>query len=165
MPHLPEEPGSARLRNTRHERFAILLSEDRGLTQLEAYCHSAEPPVEPTPGRQVSASRLANTDAVQERVAYLKRQRAESSAAHAAPPITRDALADLMEQTTAALMVAADAASRIGAENVALSLRKTITVHAGRTARTIRRAPAPEKGSPDLPLDDMLARMECSCDG
>lgn len=164
MLNLPTEPGSAPLRNMRHERFALLLAEDRGLTQLECYCRSAEPHVEPTPGRQVSASRLANTDVVQERVAYLKRQRAESSVAHTAIPISRDALADLMEQTTAALMVAADAASRIGAENVALSLRKTITVHAGRTARTLRRAPAPEKCAPELPLDDMLARLECSCD-
>lgn len=149
-------PGSQALK-PRAERFAVLLCD--GMTQLPAYCQSAEPPVPPSKGRQVAASRLANREDVRDRVAFLKRERADARSVNA-EPVTRQAIHSLLEEVTAALRAGSEAASRAGSGAIAQQLNRVILTHSGRSNRASVRAPVEEKA--DLTFDTELALTRLS---
>ena len=151
------------MRRDRDERFAQFMVEgDR--TMIEAWCLSADSVTkpEPTPGRRVSASRAGARCA--ERIAHLKRERASGAPQEEAETLTARRLQLLMADVTAVLMDAANAAQQAGSNGIAQQLRKTITVHSGRTSRLSDRTPAPEKKSAVIDRDGILSRLyACRC--
>ena len=147
----------------RVERFCQLLATG-GLTQIQAYCQSAEPPVESTSGRQVSASRLANRKDVQERVAWLRKRQADVRMTHS-EPVTRESIHRLLEEVTTALLDASALAAKAGADGIAQQLHKTMVVHAGRSQRASARAPAKDIERQDFDTEAVLASFYwCKCD-
>lgn len=157
------ESGSEPLRKANHERFAALLAEG-GLTQVQAYCQSVTPHLEPTPGRVVSASRLANAEPVQHRVAFLRRERAEARAAEAAP-VTRESIHALLDEVTSALLDASKAAGAAGADGLRQQLNRVILTHAGRSHRAHARAPLDKEDRPSFDSESALSALKwCDCD-
>jgi len=156
--------GAEPMRRPRDERFAQLLAGAGTISLLDAWIESSAEGVkpDPSPSLRVTASRAGKR--VADRVAYLKRQRAAESAP--SEPLTAERLSALMASTTAALLDAANAAQFAGADSIAQHLRKTITVHAGRSARVERRAPSKERKTGVVDIDAVLARLfPCRCEG
>ncbi|WP_227285806.1 hypothetical protein [Boseongicola sp. H5] len=157
-----EEPGAEPL-GGRKERFAQLLAGG-GLTQLECYCRSAEPPVEPSNGRQVAASRLASSEAVSARVAFLKRMKV----ADAAPSdsIGSSSFNALMDTVSESLRLAIAACERYGEIALSSRLRATLVQHCGRVGRVERRAGKDETTTTqtDVDAEGMWTRMQCNCE-
>lgn len=156
------EPGAEPL-GGRKERFAQLLA-DGGLTQMQAYCRSAEPPVEPSNGRQVAASRLALSEAVSARVAFLKRQRAAGAAP--SESIGSSSFNTLMDTVSDSLRLAIAACERYGELSLSSRLRTTLVQHCGRVGRVERRAGKDDatKAQTDVDAEGMLSRMQCHCE-
>lgn len=158
----PIEPGSVALK-PRPERFCQILANDGG-TFLDAYLRSTKGhPPEATPGRRVSASRMAARLDVRDRIAFLRREAAKKAAEQPAELITTERLQVLMEDVTASLMGAAIAASNSGNHGTGQAIRGSITVHAGRSARVVKRTPAPERMADSVDLDGALERLHYCC--
>jgi len=155
--------GDMTKREERDERFAQLVAEgDRTLTEAWLLSSGDEVRPENTPGRRVSASRAGKRCA--ERIAQLKRERATSQAPQEAETLTAGRLQLLMADVTAVLMDAANAAQQAGSTGIAQQLRKTITVHSGRTSRLSDRTPAPEQKSAEIDREGILSRLyACRC--
>lgn len=162
MKDVKNEPGSVPLRRERDERFAqILAASDGGITKVQAWCESdpAEAKPDATSGRRVSASKALKRAA--ERVAYIKRQNATDAST---TTLTAERLSVLMASITSALVTAAKAAQAAGADNIAQQLRKSITVHAGRSERVEHRSPAPEENQDAVDVDSIVRRFyTCFC--
>lgn len=152
-----EETGSEPLRG-RKERFAVLLAEG-GLTQVQAYCQSVTPIVEPTPGRQVAASRLSKEVAA--RVAFLKRQRA----ADAAPSeeLNLEDLGAIMAGISDVLIESAAIAELNGHVALSAALRRAAVTHVNRAGRVQRvQGDAPDKAE-SFDACGALERIICQC--
>lgn len=164
MPEIQTQQGSSPLK-PRLERFCQIHALAKGgVTQIQAYCQSADPPVEPTPGRQVSASRLASRNDVKDRIAWLRKQQADARAAHS-EPVTRESIHRLLDEVTAALIEASKAAAEAGADGIAQQLHKVLVVHAGRSQRANARAPVKKVERQDFDSETTLESFYfCSCD-
>lgn len=153
---------SVPLTRAREERFALLLAEsDGGLSLSQAWVQSDPAVVTPevTPGRRVSASKAFKR--VADRVAWIKQQAASTAPTEA---LTAERLSSLMEGTTASLLDAARHAQKVGANNIAQSLRRVLTVHAGRSSRLDQRVPAQEKIGGAVDVESILTRLHfCTC--
>jgi len=151
------EGGSEALENTRHEAMAGLLSE--GVSQVRAYCLTAPGgPAEETAGRQVSSSRLLSRHPeILERVAFLKRERAENEAPDA---VSREYISDLMEKTTERLSSIAEYARAIGEDSLTTRINRILTVSAGRSRRLHEKVGHFEKRVGNWPIQ-MIPICEC----
>lgn len=152
----------APLKRARDERFARLAAEVEGITLLDAWCRSVSPPAPPTPGRRVSASKAGKRCA--ERIAFLKRLRAQKALNEETEPFTLERLASLMEDATRTLMEAANVAQRAGASSIAQSLRKAVVTHAGRAHRVERQTANVQIQKKTVPVSEYLERLRlCEC--
>ena len=155
------KPGSAPLRS-RDERFAQLVADaDGGQSRVESWVQSDPAEVKPeiTPGRRVSASKAGKRCA--DRIAYLKQQNTSTAPTER---LTAHRLTALMEEVTRSLMSAADSAQKAGSHSIAQILRKSITVHAGRSERVDRRSPTPARSANDIDVTAMVERLYyCTC--
>lgn len=156
------EAGSEPMESKRLEKFAQILAEqDGGISLVKAWCQSdpAEVKPEPSNGRRVSSSNAMKR--VAGRVAWLKQKNASTAPVES---LTAERLSVLMEETTASLMAAARHAQKAGANNIAQQLRKTLTIHAGRSSRLEQRVPPQDKTSDVLDVDSILSRLTpCTC--
>lgn len=152
---------SVPLTNVRRERFANFAAS--GMTYMDSYLASGDPKdATPTAGRKTNASKMANRPEVAARIEWLREQNAKLAAPVDA--LNKAAIADLMEECTNSLMQAARSATTAGFESTARSLRKTITVHAGRSVRTSARVGPIESKTPDVDTEAMAARLYlCNC--
>ena len=145
--------GSEKLPRDREERYCQILAQSarngQQMTLVAAWCESADGHVKPTPspGLRVSASKAMSRPRVQSRLAYLKAKNAAHQPANAgavsADKVTSQSIANLMNDTSEALLNAAKAAKAHGANNIARQLMKGLTVHVGRVARVIGRVETP----------------------
>lgn len=146
----------------RKERFAQLVAS--GLKNVEAYLASGPPEKAHLHNRTavVNGSKYRNKPEVAARIEWLREQNAKLAAPVDA--LNKAAIADLMEECTNALMGAARAATAAGFESTARSLRKTITVHAGRSVRTSARVGPIEAKTADVDTAGMAERLYlCNC--
>jgi len=124
--------GSEKLPRDREERYCQILAQSarngQQMTLVAAWCESADGHVKPTPspGLRVSASKAMSRPRVQSRLAYLKAKNAAHQPANAgavsADKVTSQSIANLMNDTSEALLNAAKAAKAHGANNIARQL-------------------------------------------
>ena len=156
------EVGSAPMEATRLEKYAQILAEqDGGISLVKAWCQSdsAEVTPEPTNGRRVSASNALKR--VADRVAWLKQQNASRAPVAS---LTAERLAALMQRTTVDLMTAARHAQKAGSNNIALQLRKSLIIHAGRSSRLEQYVPRQDKIGEEVDVNSIMSRLyPCIC--
>lgn len=169
--------GSQPLKNKKKERFSRLVAA--GETYVDAYCKASTPQLQKTAGRRVTGCRWAKL--CEDRILHLK---LEAGAARTGPEgdrttlavdvpvtpesppetLTRAHLSNLMEETTQVLMTAADSALSAGAVAVSEKLRRTITLHAGRSIRSSANLPNETAARTEIDTDSILERLNpCVC--
>ncbi|WP_172294811.1 hypothetical protein [Pseudoruegeria sp. HB172150] len=149
------------LKNARHEAFAQGLAE--GLGQAESYCRAFSKPL-PAEGEgfpdavRAAATKLSKKVHVADRVAFLKKQNAKF--ASDAARLTAQSINSIFAETTSAVLEAAKLADFHGETAIATSLRKLLTVMAGRSQRAQDKIDAPERPQSDGGiLQDFTTKM------
>lgn len=142
------EDGSIPLTREDDEKFARLVAIE-GLTFQDAFIESRPGPrPERSPAARVQASRAAKR--TEARRAFL----AEQKGAASAPVVVStepQAILNLMDSVSTALMIAAKVAKAHGADRLANTLRQSLTTHVGRHSRVSQRV---ENPSAALTADD-----------
>jgi len=144
--------------SAREERFAKLVAVD-GLSYVAAFCESASgyPKPEPTQSARVLASRMAKRTA--DLRAKLAKGKADADASELAPVSTEPAdIKRLMNDTSKALMRAAEAASAHGLSRLSNVIKQSLSRHVGRVGRIENRHEQPSSTSYDSEEVDRLAR-------
>lgn len=151
----PSQP----LSNARHERYSVLLASPEKRSAVECWVLSDPSPVKPDPtnGRAVASSRVANREDVKARVDYLRAQRAKQETEPEA--LNGERIATLMKHVTDQIMDAARIAESLGASDTGQKLRRAALTHAGRAERLHKAAPAVVKVDTAIDLDGALQRM------
>lgn len=156
------EDGSEALR-PRLERFAQLLASPEKRTATECWCLSDPSPTkpEPTPGRQVAASRNANRSEVMARVAYLRAERAQVLDSE----LDQESVSKIMASVTERFLRISEMAEQMGLSELAQKLRRMTIIHSGRSARLHRFAPEMEERGRGIDANAALDRLPiCQCE-